>query len=154
PYLTQQDLKDLHDAGANYVNFSIPGPFDPKTGECNKDDWNHLCQLVRWAKDAKLKIVIAFRTGPGRNEDDFLNPPPATLIRDLMDVDGSPNIAKFAAMWKMVATTFKDEPAVVGYDLLVEPHGPKQGDYFQDYNFRKQCRWKKVAVPAIQAIRS
>ena len=66
PLLLPQDFEDLQRAGANYVNLSVPGPLDPDSGNLNDDDWKHLKDLVQSAKAAKLKIVIAFRTAPGR----------------------------------------------------------------------------------------
>ncbi|HET6327698.1 MAG TPA: cellulase family glycosylhydrolase [Planctomycetaceae bacterium] len=149
PLLQRSDLEDLRSAGANYVNFSVPGPFDVVSGRCNADDWRHLKQQVAWAKAAKLKVVIAFRTAPGRNEADITDYAP--VQRDLLDDPHSPNIAKFYEMWQTVAKEFANEPAVVGFDLLVEPHAPVDSN---EYAYRKSQRWHDVAACAINAIRS
>lgn len=155
PLLRPHDFEDLRLAGANYVNFSVPGPFEPESGNGNADDWKHLKERVEWAKAAKLKIVISFRTAPGRNEADITSAFSPGVQRDLLDDPRSPNIAKFCEMWKMVAKEYGKDPAVVGFDLLVEPHAPnkwEEGKY-HDYNYRKSGRWRDVAGRAIRAIR-
>jgi hypothetical protein len=155
PLLRPHDFDDLYRAGANYVNFSMPGPYEPESGSFNADDWKHLEDRVKWAKAAKLKIVISFRTGPGRNEADITCPFSPGVKRDLLDDPKSPNITKFCAMWQMVAKKYGSDAAVVGFDLLVEPHAPKKWEKskFHDYHYRKSNRWRDVAGQAIKAIR-
>jgi hypothetical protein len=153
--LRPPDLEDLRLAGANYVNFSVPGPFEPESGNHNADDWRHLKERVEWAKQAKLKVVISFRTAPGRNEADITRPFTCGVRRDLLDDPGSPNVARFCEMWKKVAKEYGKDASVVGFDLLVELHAPKdweQGKYY-DYKYRKSNRWRDVAQQAIKAIR-
>lgn len=155
PLLRPHDFADLARAGANYVNLSVPGPFEPGNGNLNKDDWEFLQERIKWAKCAKLKVVISFRTGPGRNEADITKPFTNGVIRDLLDDPNSPSVRKFCDMWKMVAIKYKGDPDVVGFDLLVEPHASKnwEKDQYHGYNFREKKSWYKVAQQAIDAIR-
>ena len=62
---------------------------------------------------------------------------------------------KFCAMWKKVAKEFGKDPAVIGFDLLVEPHAPKKAedDKYADFKYRTSNRWRDVAKQAIKAIR-
>jgi Ca2+-binding RTX toxin-like protein len=56
---------------------------------------------------------------------------------------GGPTPAQFADFWKKMAVEFKDYPALVGYDLMNEPHGmPVAGV------------WKAAAQAATDAIRT
>jgi Ca2+-binding RTX toxin-like protein len=56
---------------------------------------------------------------------------------------GGPTPAQFADFWKKMAVQFKDYPALVGYDLMNEPHGmPVAGV------------WKAAAQAATDAIRT
>jgi hypothetical protein len=138
PLLRRHDFEDLQRAGANYVNLSVPGPFEPESGSYNADDWGNLKQRIEWAKGFGLKVVISFRTAPGRNEADITNPFTSEVKRDLLDDPKSPNVAKFCEMWKMVAKEYGKDDAVVGFDLLVEPHAPRpweRGKY-NDWRFR------------------
>jgi hypothetical protein len=156
PLLRRHDFQDLQLAGANYVNLSVPGPFEPESGNLNVDNWNNLKDRIQWAKDAGLKIVISFRTAPGRNEADITKPFTSDVKRDLLDDPKSANVAKFCDMWKMVAKQYAKDDAVVGFDLLVEPHAPKawEENQYHDYKFRKSNNWRRVAGQAIEAIRS
>jgi aryl-phospho-beta-D-glucosidase BglC (GH1 family) len=145
----------LQRAGANYVNLSAPGPYDPVSGTFQADDWKNLKDRIEWAERAGLKVVISFRTGPGRNEADITNPFTSEVIRDLLDNPESSNVAKFCQMWEMVAKEYGKNDAVVGFDLLVEPHAPKKWEAkkYYDWNFRNSKNWRKVADRAIKAIR-
>lgn len=56
---------------------------------------------------------------------------------------GGPTITQFADFWKMMATEFKEFPALIGYDLMNEPHDmPAAGI------------WKAAAQAATDAIRT
>jgi Ca2+-binding RTX toxin-like protein len=56
---------------------------------------------------------------------------------------GGPTIAQFADFWKSMAIELKDFPALVGYDLMNEPHDmPAAG------------LWKAAAQAAVNAIRT
>ena len=72
PPYSQQDLDRLAAWGANYVNVSYPGVFSEKP-EYRFDDgvFQNLVGLIDKAQRAGLFVVVAFRTGPGRNEAVF-----------------------------------------------------------------------------------
>jgi aryl-phospho-beta-D-glucosidase BglC (GH1 family) len=55
---------------------------------------------------------------------------------------GGPTTAQFADFWKKMAIEFKDQPALVGYDLMNEPHSMPAG------------AWKAAAQAATDAIRT
>ncbi|MBV9124004.1 MAG: cellulase family glycosylhydrolase [Planctomycetes bacterium] len=155
PLLRPHDFEDLQRAGANSVNLSVPGPYDPDSGQFNSDNWDNLKQRIQWAKKAGLKVVISFRTAPGRNEADITKPFTSEVKRDLLDDPSSPNVAKFCEMWKKVAEEYGKDNDVVGFDLLVEPHAPKlwEKEKYQDSQFRKSENWRKVAQQVIKTIR-
>ena len=157
PLLRPHDFEDLYRAGANHVNLSVPGPFEPDSGKCNAIDWQLLKDRIEWAKKAKLKVVISFRTGPGRNEADITKPFTSEVWRDLLDKPNSPYADKFCEMWTMVANEYKNDPDVVGFDLLVEPHAKdpwKDEAPSPEFKFRKEKAWYNVAQKAIKAIRT
>ena len=74
---------DLAKARANWVNLSVPGTFDVKTYDRRVDFEARLAQIVRWAEEAELQVVLSFRTGPGRSERDITGEEPEELNRDL-----------------------------------------------------------------------
>lgn len=56
---------------------------------------------------------------------------------------GGPTIEQFASFWKAMATEFKDYPALIGYDIMNEPH-----------DMPTATTWKNAAQAATDAIRS
>lgn len=117
---TQADFDDLARAGANYVQISHAGTFteqppyvlDP-AAEANLD---HVIDMVG---QAGLYAVIAFRSGPGRNENAISN-------RDVtpLDVIWTSQAAHDAwvAMLRHTAERYGGNPVVVGYSIVVEPN--------------------------------
>ncbi len=142
------DLKALRDAGANYVNFSVPGVFHVEPPyELNPLFVTELQRIVGLAKLNQLKVVIAFRTGPGRGEGDITES--GNRRRNLFfDPEAQQH---FIAMWKHVARIMKTEDHVVGYDLLIEPTW-KKFDSVKEAEFRDQ--WRSLARRTIAVIRS
>ncbi|HEY73753.1 MAG: hypothetical protein DRJ03_16175 [Chloroflexi bacterium] len=132
PPYTQADLYDLAALGANYVNISHPGLFAetaPYTVEL--DIQNNLDNLLTMIANADMFAVISFRTGPGRAEfsvcclgDDWFAD---SYYNDSVWGDPAAQDA-WSAMWSYTAQRYKDNPIVVGYDLMVEPNSNEVGD--------------------------
>ena len=80
--------------------------------------WANLDSMVRKAEDAGLRVVVSFRTGPGRNESVF-GGEEDDVLRELWHSEDARDA--WVAMWRETADFLKDRPAVVGYDLMVEP---------------------------------
>jgi hypothetical protein len=114
---------DLVDAfklmGANMVQFSAQGiwgrrpPYAP-----NADALAMLDRMVKSASDQEIPCVIAMRSGPGL-EDVY----EAGLHEDIRTtLWGNPDeIRKYGEMWAFIAARYKDNPWVIGYNLVVEP---------------------------------
>lgn len=138
PYV-QDDFDKMAALGANYVNISHPGLYtetppyqvDPVI-EANLDN------LLVMIANANMVAVISFRTGPGRNEFIFLEEENALWLGYSKDINvmwPDPNNASmldeqqaqaaqdgWVAMWQYTADRYRDNPIVVGYDLMVEPN--------------------------------
>jgi len=139
PYI-QSDFDNLAAMGANYVNISHPGlftetaPYILDTGiQTNLDN------LLAMAEQAGLYVVITFRTGPGRSEfwafwgeDTDSNPDDGWFAPSYYDnrVWGE-QVAQdgWVEMWRYTAQRYKDNPVVVGYDLMCEPNSNEVGSY-------------------------
>ena len=140
PPYTQEDLNRLAAWGANYVNISHPGLFteeppyqlDPAVQE----NLDHLLEMVA---QADMFAVISFRTGPGRSEftffwgEDIASDPengwfPPSYYNNRVWGDPEAQDA-WVEMWRYTAQRYKDNPIVVGYDLMVEPNSNEVGSY-------------------------
>jgi hypothetical protein len=171
PPYTQEDFNKLAALGANYVNISHPGlfteeaPFVPDEGIIQNLD--HLLKMIR---QADMFAVISFRTGPGRSEYTFFWDEYGTWFDKsyLNDsVWGSQGAQEaWADMWKFTAERYRDDPIVVGYDLMVEPNSNETGsDVINDYldiwdpeEFQNQYSgtlydWNQMTPPIVQSIR-
>jgi hypothetical protein len=131
PRVIEDDLRALRAAGANLVQLSVPGTFEPRARE-------HLDRLVQWATSAELKVVVAFRTAPGRGEGDLTERGDKT--RTLYT--NAAHREAFARTWRQLALDYAKRTNIAGYDLLVEPH-----DVHVD-------AWRATAQLAVDAIRS
>ena len=140
PPYTQADFDRLAALGANYVNISHPGLFseaEPYTVDLQVQ--NNLDHLLAMIAKADMFAVITFRTGPGRSEfwafwgDDNVSDPddgwfPPSYYNNRMWGDQKAQDA-WVAMWRYTAQRYKDNPIVVGYDLMCEPNSNEVGAY-------------------------
>ena len=139
PKIDRRDLRDLRNAGANLVNYSIPGPYDVKSPyKRRKDFFQKMDQLINHAARWNLFVILSFRTGPGRGEGDITGD---GLANKELYISKKAQSA-FTNMWKEVAQRYKTHKHIVGYDLLVEPHGVSRAS------------WRALARQSIKAIRS
>jgi aryl-phospho-beta-D-glucosidase BglC (GH1 family) len=124
-FLTKQDLDDLRSHGANLIHASIPGIYTQNPPfEVNPEALNYLDNLVSWANATGLYIVIGFRTGPGRNEAAIHNDSTANY-EVWKDQDTQ---QAWIEMWQYTARRYADNPAVIGYNLMIEPHVNRLAD--------------------------
>ena len=127
PPYTQADLDALAEQGANWVVLSVMGPYSV-TPPYRPDPQAlaHIRRLVDMAWQADLFVTLAVRSGPGRSEFSILREGlgdwfgPEYLHEEVWEDPAAQ--AAWAAMWRLLAETFRDHPAVVGYELMVEPN--------------------------------
>jgi len=122
-YIAADDLRFIRSVGFNVVRlpmhhalFAEPEPPHRFTGE----GWRLVDRLVGWARAEGLRVILDLHAAPGGqtgiNHDDGPGFPmlfyvPAFQRRTL-------------ALWQEIARRYRDEPAVLGYDLLNEPITP------------------------------
>ncbi|HIP96008.1 MAG TPA: hypothetical protein EYH32_02200, partial [Anaerolineae bacterium] len=140
PPYTQQDFDNLAAMGANYVNISHPGLFTetaPYTLDTGIQD--NLDSLLDMIAQADMFAVITFRTGPGRSEfwtfwgeDNISDPQEGWFAPSYYNnrVWGEQTAQDaWVEMWRYTAQRYKDNPIVVGYDLMCEPNSNEVGDF-------------------------
>lgn len=135
PPYTQQDFDRLAECGANVVIVSHSGLFtvDPPYALDARIQAN-LDQLLTKIANANMFAVISFRGGPGRSDFalfywDGLDP---KFFNDSVWNSQSAQDA-WVEMWRYTAERYKNNPVVVGYDLMVEPNSNFSGsNYFTD----------------------
>lgn len=127
PPYTQADFDRLAALGANYVNLSHPGLFTERPPYVLDEKVQaNLDLLIEMAARADLFVVITFRTGPGRSDFTFYRDgagdwfDPQLLIESVWSDPAAQDA--WVAMWRYAAERYRENPIVVGYDLLCEPN--------------------------------
>ena len=142
PPYTQADFDNLAALGANYVNVSHPGLFTEEPpfvlDQDIQDNLDNLLAMLALSKaegieQAGLFAVISARTGPGRSDFTFYWDGAGdwfdeSYLNDSMWQDQDAQDA-WVAMWAYTAQRYKDNPIVVGYDLMVEPNSNEVGSH-------------------------
>lgn len=145
PPYTQEDFNRLAAWGANYVNISHPGLFTESPPYIlDTQIQNNLDNLLSMIAQADMFAVISFRTGPGRSEFTFFWGDDgdwfdASYYNDQVWKEQAAQDA-WGAMWQYTANRYKNNPIVVGYDLMVEPNSNEvwldlwdQDEFYNDY---------------------
>ena len=127
PPYTQDDFNRLAALGANYVNLSHPGLFTERPPYVlDEQAQSNLDGLIEMAAKADLFVVITFRTGPGRSDFTFYRDGAGDWFDQdlLIESVWSDRQAQDAwvEMWRYTAQRYRDNPVVVGYDLMCEPN--------------------------------
>ena len=139
PPFTQADFDALAALGANYVNLSHPGLFtETAPYTVDLDAQANLDNLLAMAAQADMFAVITFRTGPGRSEfwafwgEDTDRDPNGWFdpgyYNNRVWGDQAAQDA-WVEMWRYTAQRYRDNPIVVGYDLMCEPNSNEVGSY-------------------------
>ncbi len=127
PPYTQADFDRLAALGANYVNVSGPGLFTERPPyTLDEQVQANLDNLLAMISQADMFAVITFRTGPGRSDFTFYSEGAGDWFDEelLIEWVWEEQEAQdgWVEMWRTAAERYRDNPIVVGYDLMCEPH--------------------------------
>jgi endoglucanase len=156
-YIAEEDIRFIKAAGFNTVRvplhwrlFVKPGDDGQIGGQAGNNDrfegpgWPLLDRLVQWCRRAGLRVIIDLHAAPGGqtgvNHDDGSGFPLTFYV---------PRYRRLTiALWQKLAAHYRDEPAVLGYDLLNEPVSP-----YSDENYLN-ARLEPLYRDIVAAIRS
>jgi len=119
-YVTREDIALLHRAGFNAVR--VPLHYSLFESD-DAEGFKLLDRLIAWSGAEGLSVILDLHAAPGgqtgANIDDSAGYP--WLYQSPQEQE------HLIAIWRRLATHYRDEPAVLGYDLLNEPipHYPK-----------------------------
>jgi endoglucanase len=127
-YVSQADIDFIKAAGFNTVRVPLHWrlfvePGDAEDGSADRFEgpgWALVDRLVGWCRDANLHVILDLHAAPGGqtgvNHDDGPGFPLTFYVPRYR--------AQTIALWQALAAHYRDEPAVLGYDLLNEPVSP------------------------------
>ena len=119
-YITREDIRFIKQSGFNSVR--VPFSYrlfvtDAGPAKLEGDGYRLLDDVVDWCKKEGLYVILDMHGAPGGqtgdNIDDSWGYP--FLFESAESQDLTVNI------WRKIAERYRNEPAVIGYDLLNEP---------------------------------
>src|SRR3989449_7919058 len=119
-YITREDIALLHRAGFNAVR--VPLHYSLFESD-DAEGFPLLDRLIGWCKAENIYVMLDLHAAPGgqtgANIDDSAGYP--WLYQSPKEQE------HLVTIWRRLATHYRDEPVVLGYDLLNEPipHFPK-----------------------------
>ena len=119
-YVTREDIALLHRAGFNAIRVPLHYSFLESD---DAEGFKLLDRLIGWSRAENLYVVLDLHAAPGgqtgANIDDSAGYP--WLYQSPQEQE------HLIAIWRRLATHYRDEATVLGYDLLNEPipHFPR-----------------------------
>jgi endoglucanase len=160
-YVTEEDVRFIRAAGFTTVRVPLhyglfvknddpagfradPSAFVDDPSYFQGPGYRLVDRLIGWCRDAGLKVIIDLHAAPGGqtgvNHDDGPGYPMMFYVPSLR--------RQTVALWRHLAARYRDEPTVLGYDLLNEPISPYHDmDYL---NPRLEPMYREI----LEAIRS
>lgn len=141
-YISRDDIQFLKRAGFNSIRVPIHYRFFTSD---DAEGFRLLDRVIEWSREADLYVIIDMHAAPGgqtgTNIDDSFGYPwlydDAQAQQETIDI------------WRRIAAHYRDDPTVLGYDLLNEPipHYPE----VKKYNPQLEPLYKRL-VAAIREV--
>ncbi|HEY6162487.1 MAG TPA: cellulase family glycosylhydrolase [Bacteroidia bacterium] len=129
-YISESDIKKIHDAHMNVVRVPFNWRFFSSTGPdpVYPLGWRVLDSLLARCKRHGVYAILDMHAAPGGNSPYFIADPEKTTLWKSEE-----NKKRCIELWKDIADRYKNNPAVGGYDLLNEPIPGKKEDLVDLY---------------------
>ncbi len=148
-YITKADIDYIASTGANTIR--LPFHYKLFTDEdymgltANQDGFARVDSVVEWCKANGLYLILDMHDAPGGqtgdNIDDSFGYP------WLMESEKSQKL--FCDIWQKIADRYKDEPTILGYELMNEP----VATYFEENRDELNAKLIDVYRKGVMAIR-
>ncbi len=149
-YIAEPDIRFIAAAGFNTVRVPLHWRLLVEPGADGADrfegpGWYLLDRLVQWCRASGLRIILDLHAAPGGqtgvNHDDG----PGFPLTFYVPRDRRLTVA----LWRALAAHFRDEPTILGYDLLNEPISPYSDESY--LNPRLEPLYREI-VAAIRGV--
>jgi hypothetical protein len=127
-YITREDVRFIGQTGSNTIR--LPFHYKLFTDEdymgitVAQDGFARIDSLVGWCREAGLYIILDMHDAPGGQTGDNIDD--SYGYPWLFESEASQKL--YCSIWKKIANHYKNEPVILGYDLLNEPIAP----YFEN----------------------
>ena len=149
-YVTRADIEFIASTGANTVR--LPFHYKLFTDEdymglkANQDGFARVDSVVGWCRDNGLYLILDMHDAPGGQTGDNIDD--SYGYPWLFESEESQQL--FCSIWRRIADYYKNEPVILGYELINEPIAP----YFEEMdemNGKLEALHKR-AVAAIREV--
>lgn len=141
-YITHDDIKYLKNIGVNHIRL----PFHYKMftddlymGERNSG-FKYFDRLIDWCREEKLYVLLDMHCAPGGqtgdNIDDSYGYPYLFKSKSSQDL--------MTKIWVDIAKKYKNEPVIIGYDLVNEPIAHYFNDELDDLNHKLFLLYSRI----------
>lgn len=127
-YITEADIAFIASTGANTIR--LPFHYKLFTDEdymglySSQDGFQRMDTVIEWCRNYGLYVILDMHDAPGGQTGDNIDD--SYGYPWLLECEQSQEL--YASIWRDIAEHYKDEPVVLGYDLLNEPIAPYFGD--------------------------
>ena len=120
-YIAQADIRYLKQIGVNSVRVPFNYRLFTKEDYLGKNDdsrgFQLLDKVISWCKKENISVILDMHAAPGGQTGDNIDDGYGYPF--LFESEEARLLTK--NIWKSIATKYKNEPAIIGYDLLNEP---------------------------------
>lgn len=147
-YVTKEDIMFLKSTGVNSLR--VPFHYKLFTYEdymgltVAQDGFERFNTLIGWCREAGIYLILDMHDAPGGQTGDNIDD--SYGYPWLFDSEKSQQL--FIDIWVKIASYYKNEPMILGYDLLNEPIAP----YFENIN-ELNAKLEPLYKRAVEAIR-
>lgn len=147
-YVTKDDILFLKSSGVNSLR--VPFHYKLFTDEdymgltAAQDGFEHIDKLISWCKEAGIYLILDMHDAPGGQTGDNIDD--SYGYPWLLESKKSQQL--FIDIWVKIARYYKNEPVILGYDLLNEPIAP----YFENLD-ELNAKLEPLYENAVMAIR-
>lgn len=123
-YVTRADIEFIASAGANTIR--IPFHYKLFTDEdymgltSGQDGFKRLDDVIGWCREFGLYVILDMHDAPGGQTGDNIDD--SYGYPWLLESEKSQQL--FCDIWKKIAQYYRNEPVILGYDLINEPVAP------------------------------
>ncbi len=147
-YITRTDVEFIASTGANTIR--LPFHYKLFTDEdymgltVAQDGFARVDSVVDWCRDNGLYLILDMHDAPGGQTGDNIDD--SYGYPWLLESEQSQQL--FCDIWRKIADYYKDEPVILGYELINEPIAP----YFENME-KLNARLEPLHKRAVKAIR-
>lgn len=148
-YITRDDIRFIKSTGVNTIR--IPFHYKLFTHEdymglsYDQDGFQRLDSLVEWCRESEIYLILDMHDAPGGQTGDNIDDSygyPWLMVSE-------PSQQLFVDIWKRIADHYKNEPVILGYDLLNEPIAT----HFEEDREMLNAQLEPLYMKAVEAIR-